>query len=129
MSETKLNIKNKLSSLIDAGVTESDLIAAFKTIKQERSEEEKRQATIKEQREKLISEMFDYFTFVANHKTTEEEEKILTEYIDTVLIRCENILQREEPKKKVTKRAWRNGKELSEAEADKIISEFWNRLL
>ena len=73
MSETKLNIKDKLASLVDAGVTESDLIAAFKTIKQEKSEAERRQTAIKEQREKLISEMFDYFTFVADHKTTKEE--------------------------------------------------------
>ena len=124
MSTSK--ITDQISALLEAGATEEDVLNTFRALKLKAEKEAARTAAIENKRKEVIEKVLDYVTFVTAQKPTKEEEDNLRKYIQEVLVCAEGLAtKKEESKEKITKRGWRNGKEMSDAEIDEIFNKFW----
>ena len=124
MSTSK--ITDQISALLEAGATEEDVLNAFRALKHKAEKEAARTAAIENKRKEVIEKVLDYVTFVTGQKPTKEEENSLRKYIQEVLVCAEGLAtKKEESKEKITKRGWRNGKEMSDAEINEIFDKFW----
>lgn len=118
--------ENKLEELLNAGTTEEEILNTFRTLKRKAEKKAERESAIANKRKEVINKVIDYVTFVTEQKPTTEEENTLKKYIEEVLRCAEDVVDgKKEPEVKVTKRGWRDGKKMTEAEIDEVFNKFW----
>ena len=127
MATSNINIENKLIDLFESGTTEEEVLKAYRSLKKKKEQDAAKKTAIVNKREEVIAKVLDYVSLITDQQPTKEEEKKLREYIQDILINCEDVITRKsaEPEEKIVKRGWRNGKRMSDEEVDKIFDKFF----